>query len=373
MIDIIDGDGQTPLHWAIDKGHMDVVSLLIQKGASLDNRDKFLHSALHRAAALGQTEVVEMLLNKNADPNLQNNNGWSALHVSCYYFHSDIVELLLSKCKDNIQVNLPNKDGWTPLHCVSMQGFAPLASMLIKYGSDVNKVSADGTTPLHIAVKEGRLDVVKVLTEEGKAKTTLRNADGKRAVDLTTNPAIVAILKAFSPISPREGPSSTPDLSKSTPANRKKRKGSKRSKVGDEKRLSTANAADFILPISDQGSAGLQRLLTDLQQENFDYKKQLLAEQRENARLRERLLKHASHSHEKKAANNEDASATIHKLRDRLDREKQKQLCKKCTKKKIDTVLFPCLHFRYCKSCTDEMQNCIKCGLSITGWTKVRI
>ncbi len=60
--------GQTPLFFAADRGHTEVVKFLLEKGANPNVSDTFYHAtALIWAASKGRTEIVKMLLAKGAE------------------------------------------------------------------------------------------------------------------------------------------------------------------------------------------------------------------------------------------------------------------------------------------------------------------
>jgi ankyrin repeat protein len=70
------------LQMAADKGHLDVVKLLVEKGAELDYRHPVNKmTALHLAAYSGHDDVVKYLLSKGADPNIKMRGGVSILRV----------------------------------------------------------------------------------------------------------------------------------------------------------------------------------------------------------------------------------------------------------------------------------------------------
>ena len=56
-----DGDGFTALTIAAEEGHWDVVRLLASRGADIDHRDATGLSALDRAAAGGESGIVSFL------------------------------------------------------------------------------------------------------------------------------------------------------------------------------------------------------------------------------------------------------------------------------------------------------------------------
>ena len=72
-----DADGQTPLHWAVDKEDTGTVQLLLANKADPSAQDTLKHSALHRAAALGLSRISRFLLDRGADVNAKNANGWT--------------------------------------------------------------------------------------------------------------------------------------------------------------------------------------------------------------------------------------------------------------------------------------------------------
>jgi ankyrin repeat protein len=51
---------------------------------------------LHCAAENGRKEIVEMLINANADVNERSNNGYTALYFATDNGHTEIVEMLIS-------------------------------------------------------------------------------------------------------------------------------------------------------------------------------------------------------------------------------------------------------------------------------------
>ena len=63
-------DGNTPLHWAVEKGHLECVRVLCEKGANVDCRERWQNwSPLMLAASKSRTREAAVLLSHGADLN----------------------------------------------------------------------------------------------------------------------------------------------------------------------------------------------------------------------------------------------------------------------------------------------------------------
>ncbi|WP_044282901.1 ankyrin repeat domain-containing protein [Candidatus Amoebophilus asiaticus] len=56
-----DNNGNSLLHLASEKGHINIANLLIDKGANINDKDKNGYSPLHWAAQNGRLNVVDLL------------------------------------------------------------------------------------------------------------------------------------------------------------------------------------------------------------------------------------------------------------------------------------------------------------------------
>ena len=73
---LLDDDGLTLLHWATDRGHTDIVSLLLEKDKDLlDLQDNEGQTALHYGASCGHSEIVRILLSHGANTGLCDSEG----------------------------------------------------------------------------------------------------------------------------------------------------------------------------------------------------------------------------------------------------------------------------------------------------------
>jgi len=83
-----------PLHHAVktDSASLDMISILVRRGADVNVRDSHLRTPLHRAAQFGHVQAVQLLLRLGADPNAEDENGWTPLDRG--RLHPAIVSIL---------------------------------------------------------------------------------------------------------------------------------------------------------------------------------------------------------------------------------------------------------------------------------------
>ncbi|XP_035756634.1 acyl-CoA-binding domain-containing protein 6 [Egretta garzetta] len=74
-VNVTDEEGRALLHWACDRGHKELVSVLLQHAADVNSQDGEGQTALHYAAACEFLDIVELLLKSGADPTLRDQEG----------------------------------------------------------------------------------------------------------------------------------------------------------------------------------------------------------------------------------------------------------------------------------------------------------
>uniref|UniRef100_A0A8C5P4L8 Acyl-CoA-binding domain-containing protein 6 n=1 Tax=Jaculus jaculus TaxID=51337 RepID=A0A8C5P4L8_JACJA len=74
-VNIKDEEGRALLHWACDRGHKELVTVLLQYKADINCQDNEGQTALHYAAACEFLDIVELLLQSGADPTLRDQDG----------------------------------------------------------------------------------------------------------------------------------------------------------------------------------------------------------------------------------------------------------------------------------------------------------
>ena len=95
--------GQTAFHMACEKGHLNVVEILMNKsqelGMDLNAQDDYGRTAFHLACLNDHLDVAQFLiknsLNLKIDLTIQDNDGSTALHLACAKYDSQTAEILL--------------------------------------------------------------------------------------------------------------------------------------------------------------------------------------------------------------------------------------------------------------------------------------
>ena len=177
--------GQTALIIAAERGHADVVALLVREGADV-NTEAWDGGALFKAAKKGHAEVVAILIREGkADVN-QRAHLTYPLCVAAEGGHTEVVALLIQEGKADVN-QAERCNGMTPLFLATYNksttghAHAACATLLVTVGQcDVN-ISALGYTALELAQMKRREGVHNVGHEEIIA--LLKTGLGKAARD----------------------------------------------------------------------------------------------------------------------------------------------------------------------------------------------
>ena len=128
--------GTTPLVFAAHSGHIEVVRVLLRVPAiEVNHMTKSAITALAMACAKGHQDVATLLLEKGADPNIAHDNGIAPLHTACLRGRTDIVKILLDAGADmDGETAIIPADGvadsYTPHRIAELMGHREIMTLL---------------------------------------------------------------------------------------------------------------------------------------------------------------------------------------------------------------------------------------------------
>jgi ankyrin repeat protein len=191
-------DLTTPLHDAVDRKDMDMLSLLLGYQPNLEAKEKDGRTALNCISDSTPVSVVRALVNRGADIESRADSGVTPLATAVTAPNLDVVTYLLSK-KADLAVSVPR---WgSPLHIACRRVDLPMVELLLKSGADVNFMDPEFPgSPMMSAIfypedesDEDIMAILKRLLEDERADmgarggfygTALHTAILTRGVDL---------------------------------------------------------------------------------------------------------------------------------------------------------------------------------------------
>ena len=169
--------GTTALCEAVKSGKLKTVTLLLNSGASVEDRDATQQTPLHHACDWNNIEVVKILLKKNADVNARDSLGFTPFLVAAGWGRETIMELLITKKVNPLAVDEQEN---TVLHICAANGQTrALKIAMERFPKEMNSIliarNRHGWTPLDFALRCGHLGATKLLIQAVLKTNTLKS------------------------------------------------------------------------------------------------------------------------------------------------------------------------------------------------------
>ncbi|TTI92362.1 Protein TANC1 [Bagarius yarrelli] len=198
-IDGVSENGMTPLCYAAAAGHAGVVNLLCRKGAKVDQMDKSGQCAAIHAALRGHAEILQDLLEQDwsSDPVQPEQSPKSRVVQQAFIAASSMghVQVLknllalnksltaaagrgkLDECgfllEQGATITQPNRKGMTPVYTAVKHGHTQVVELLLQHGAETDTSDKHGRTLLMVAASEGHMTTVDFLLSQGSCITAM--------------------------------------------------------------------------------------------------------------------------------------------------------------------------------------------------------
>jgi len=159
--------------------------------------DGWLPSVL-TACAHKEEGVAKLLLDHSADARMSKSSGWTALMECVRQRHAPLTTLLLERGAD---VNQPTRtDGWSALHLAAKRNDETNAQQLLTAKASIDLPSNDGWTALMIGARNGHEQMVTLLLGARAAVGHAKHGSGHTALHAACQnghaPVVTLLLRA---------------------------------------------------------------------------------------------------------------------------------------------------------------------------------
>jgi ankyrin repeat protein len=171
-VDALNKNGQTAIYCAVAAENFELASLLLKKGADINQQNNSGRTSLMAASS---EKMMSFLLERGANPNIQDSDGKTAL-MDCGG-KTEIIHLLFHA---GANPTLKDNKGRTVLHYWISDLDGPMIDDLISRGLLIDEPDNEGRTPLISAIDRSRR-VTLLLLEKG-ADPNYRGPKGRTAL-----------------------------------------------------------------------------------------------------------------------------------------------------------------------------------------------
>ncbi len=158
----VNDKGKNCFHLMCENGHSNIAEYLIN-----DLKHHFLieipdgdnNTPLHLAAMNGYPTITELLTTHKADITKKNSDGSTALELSCHKKYFDVSKIIIDSCETLDTTTSRFK----PLHIASKEGAYEIVELLLVKGVHIDSYNEEGMNALDIAIENNQKDVIKIL------------------------------------------------------------------------------------------------------------------------------------------------------------------------------------------------------------------
>jgi ankyrin repeat protein len=184
-------NGKTPLHTAAYAGKIDIVRLLIDRGADLNAATTAGSVPLHGAAINGHEAVIRLLVEKGAEVNVTNQGGYTPLTNAAIFGNVATIKFLLDS---GAKIEPTTPTGMVPLLCAINSLNPEAVECFLAAGADPKAVSPQGESAVLLATLWGNWNPNQAAAVPGIIQSLVKHgADPNRALPNGMTPILYAV------------------------------------------------------------------------------------------------------------------------------------------------------------------------------------
>jgi len=162
-----DEHGETPLHFAVTHGLVEVARCLLQNRAHINIHNAVGMSPIHTSITQGIPEMIRLLFRYGANIEQLGVGGSTPLFFAIILGLEDIARMLIDEYRADVTITLFDNSHATLLHITAHTASLWAVDLLVAHGVDVNKTDLHGNTPLHYAIEHDHVGMVVNLLKRG--------------------------------------------------------------------------------------------------------------------------------------------------------------------------------------------------------------
>ena len=184
-INSLDGNGMTPLHYAVGQDNLDMVTVLINLGnascevdlqeertiADVNLKDEDGQIPLHLANGIN-LKIIKVLISSGSDVNSKDNLGNIPLYKMIGLNNLAVVKTMI---KSGLDPNVENIKGQTLLERAVKSNYIDpnIIRVLVEAGADINHKDKNGNSYLNTSIKNKNTNIINVLKDLGAENETI--------------------------------------------------------------------------------------------------------------------------------------------------------------------------------------------------------
>ena len=179
-----DDDGNGIFNYAVKKGNIQVLDLLIKKGAdyktpSKNGSNAFIFASQGTRGSSNKLLTYKYLENLGLQPNITTDDGFTPLHALAY--NNKDINIFKYFIEKGLDINQSDMNGNTAFLNAAHKNNIEIITFLSNYVNDINEINKNGQTALMGAVETNTLEVINFLINK-KSNISIKDNDNNTLV-----------------------------------------------------------------------------------------------------------------------------------------------------------------------------------------------